>query len=68
MFFRRPKYHRFEYLPRYYEPDKDASEDFRRKFKRERSVHRRKSRPILWWLVVTALAVYAYLYLAGVIR
>ncbi|MEX2117767.1 MAG: hypothetical protein WEB37_12860 [Bacteroidota bacterium] len=68
MFFRRPTHQRFEYLPRFYDPEKDSAEEFKRKFKRERSLHRRKSRPILWWLVVIALAVYAYLYLAGVIR
>ncbi|MEX1138625.1 MAG: hypothetical protein WEB33_08630 [Bacteroidota bacterium] len=68
MFLRKPKYHRFEYLPRFYNPEKDSTDQFRRKLRRERGTHRRKSRPILWWFVVAALAVYAYVYLAGVIR
>jgi hypothetical protein len=68
MFLRKPQYHRFEYLPRFYDPDKDSQEDFRRKMRRERGTRRRKPRPIVWWLVVAALVVYAYLYLAGAIR
>lgn len=68
MFFRRPKYHRFEYLPRYYDPDKDHAEDFRRKMQRERRSSSRRKRPLVWWLAVMVLVVYAYLYLAGVIR
>ncbi len=68
MFLRKPQYHRFEYLPRFYDPDKDAREDFRRKMRRERSTQRRKARPVVWWLIVAALVVYAYLYLAGAIR
>jgi hypothetical protein len=68
MFLRRPKYHRFEYLPRFYDPEKDEREEFKRKFQKERNLHRRKTRPLLWWLILMAFALYAYLYLVGVLR
>lgn len=68
MFLRKPRYHRFEYLPRFYNPDKDSTEDFRRKLRRERSSQRRRPRPLVWWLAVAALVIYAYLYLSGVLR
>lgn len=68
MFLRKPRYHRFEYLPRFYDPDKDSHEDLRRKMRRERSSRQRKSRPVVWWFILAALVVYVYLYLAGAIR
>ena len=68
MFMRRPKYRQFEYLPRYYNPDKDPQNDFRRKMRNERKSHRLKTRPVFIWMGIFLLAVYAYLYLAGAFR
>lgn len=68
MFMRKPKYRQFEYLPRYYNPDKDPHNDFRRKMRNERKSHRRKTRPVILWGIVFLLVVYTYLYLAGAFR
>ncbi|GJQ22035.1 MAG: hypothetical protein HBSIN02_23900 [Bacteroidia bacterium] len=68
MFFRRPSIRRFEYLPRYYDPEKDPAEKFKQRFERQRHSRSRPQRSILRWMIVFLLAVYAYLYLAGLLR
>ncbi|MBI2619879.1 MAG: hypothetical protein HYW57_07335 [Ignavibacteriales bacterium] len=68
MFFRRPPYRKFEYLPRFYEPDKDPAEKFKRRFETERRAHRKKPRPVIVWGVIFAIIIYVYLFLSGVLR
>ncbi|HEY4612175.1 MAG TPA: hypothetical protein VII11_04270 [Bacteroidota bacterium] len=68
MFLRKPKYNRFEYLPRYYDPEKDVDETRRQKMRIERSHNRRKLKPWYFWGALFALIVYFYFYMAGVFR
>lgn len=68
MLFKRPGIRRFEYLPRYYDPDKDPTEQFRQQFENRRRSIKRSPRSLLRWGLLLLLVVYAYLYLSGVFR
>ncbi|HWP81106.1 MAG TPA: hypothetical protein VNN76_00450 [Bacteroidota bacterium] len=68
MLLRRPKYRRFSYEPRFYNPDQDRAEKFRRRMRHEREAHRKPRRSVIIWGVVLILVLYAYLYLSGVMR
>lgn len=68
MFFKRPKYRRFDYEPRFYNPERDPSERFRERMQREMRRARRKRKPIILWAAVLAIIIYFYLYLSGIIR
>ncbi|MBI4418944.1 MAG: hypothetical protein HY563_09205 [Ignavibacteriales bacterium] len=68
MFFKRPGIRRFEYLPRYYDPERDPREQFKRKFESNRRMRGRSRTSLLRWILVFLLVVYAYLYLSGLLR
>lgn len=68
MLLKRPKYRRFEYEPRYYKPETDEKERFRREMRQERGRHRSKRRPVILWGIILVLVLYAYLYLTGGLR
>lgn len=68
MLFRRPQYRRFEYEPRYYHPERDPVEKFRKRLEAQRKIRKKKGRPLLVWGVIFVLAVYAYLALSGLFR
>jgi len=68
MLLRKPKYHRFEYTPRYYNPEKDVDEQRRQKLRISRSHNRRTLRPVYFWGMLLLLIVYFYLYISGVFR
>ncbi len=72
MFLKRPQHLRFEYIPRYYNPDKDEElkrkERLKRKLKIQRiGISERKRRSLLWWLIIAGLVFYVYLVLSGAI-
>jgi hypothetical protein len=67
MFLKRPQYRRFTYEPRFYDPDHDEKERLRRLMRQERAYHRQRRRPVVLWIAIFLLVVYAYLYLADVI-
>ena len=68
MLLKRPQHRRFEYQPRYYDPDKDPAEKFKHKMEAERKAHQRKRRPVLLWGALFLIIVYVYLYLSGALR
>ena len=68
MFFKKPRYRQFDYEPRFYKPDQDPAERFKRKMEAQRHAHTKKRRPVLLWGVIFILAVYVYLYLSGILR
>jgi hypothetical protein len=72
MLFKRPQHLRFEYIPRYYNPDKDEEEKRKERLKQRLKIQRlriseRKKRPIIWWLIIVVLLFYLYLLLSGTI-
>jgi len=72
MFFKRPQHLRFEYIPRYYNPDKDEElkrkERIRRRLEIQRiGISQRRTRSIFWWLIIAGLVFYLYLILSGAI-
>lgn len=68
MFIKKPRYRRFEYEPRYYNPDGDPGERLKQKMRIERGKHKRKRRPIILWGILFILVLYVYLYLMKVFR
>jgi hypothetical protein len=68
MLLKRPRYRRFEYAPRYYRPETDEKEHFKKELRRERGKHRGKRRPVILWGIILVLTLYAYLYLTGSLR
>ncbi|CUS79031.1 hypothetical protein JGI7_00431 [Candidatus Kryptonium thompsonii] len=73
MLFKRPQHLRFEYIPRYYNPDKDEElkrkERMKRKLKFQRiGISERKRKSLLWWLIITGLVFYLYLMLSGMLK
>lgn len=68
MFLKRPQYRKFEYLPRFYDPEKDHAEKFKHKMEAERRSHQRKKRPVFLWAFLVFLVLYLYLYLSGILH
>lgn len=68
MLLKRPKYRRFEYAPRYYKPETDEKERFKKELRQERGRQRTKRRPVFIWAIILVLVLYAYLYLTGSLR
>jgi len=68
MFFKRPQHKRFDYEPRFYNPERDPSEQFRERMRREMRIARKKKKPVILWAAVFAIIIYFYLYLSGIIR
>ncbi len=68
MFLKRIKPKDFEYLPRYYDPDKDPEERLRRRlgFYRKRKFKRQGKSP-LFWLILFFIILYFYLKLSGLL-
>jgi hypothetical protein len=67
MFFRRPQYRRFDYEPRYYKPELDHSERFKRQLRAQRA-KRVPPRRMLVLIFFLFLALYLYLVLSGSLR
>ncbi|CUS85982.1 hypothetical protein [Candidatus Kryptobacter tengchongensis] len=70
MLLKRPQHLRFEYIPRYYKPEKDEElkrkERLRRSLKIQRiGISERKKRSLLWWLIIVGIVFYLYLVLSG---
>lgn len=69
MFMRKPSYRSFEYIPRYYKPERDEQERRRWrlnvKFRSQRK--RRHQRPVILYFGIFALVLYMYLSLSGVL-
>ena len=63
---RKPKYRKFEYQPRYYNPEKDDREKRKKrlKFRYVRSTKPRRTNQLIY-LVIFLFALYVYLKLAG---
>lgn len=68
MFFKRLQPKQFDYIPRFYDPDKDPEEKLRRKlgFSRKRRLKKNVRSP-LYWLVLLILVIYLYLRFSGLI-
>jgi len=66
MLMKRPQHKDFEFIPRFYDPDKDPEERLRRKlgFNRKRRF-KRKGRSPIYWLVLLLIVIYFYLKLSG---
>ncbi len=66
MLMRKPKYRRFEYQPRYYDPEKDEREKRKKrlKFRYARRTKPRKTNQFIY-IGVFILALYVYLKLSG---
>jgi hypothetical protein len=54
MFFKRPSYKRFEYIPRFYNPNKDLEERRKRKlgFRKNRRYQQKGSIKIIIWAIL----------------
>jgi hypothetical protein len=63
MFMRKPRYKRFEYTPRYYNPAKDEGARHRRRIKFESNVRRGSNRPLILIVVIFILAFLMYSFL-----
>ncbi len=59
MFFKLAKHRKFEYTPRYYNPDKDRAQQTRVHFRHLR--HRRKNYSIIWMLALLIFVLYLIL-------
>ncbi len=68
MLLKKPQYRKFEYLPRFYRPEKDEAETFKRKLEASRRSHGKKRRPVLLWAFLLVFVIYVYLYLSGAFR
>ncbi len=68
MLLKKPQHRKFDYLPRYYHPDKDPAQKFKQKMEAERKVHQRKRRPVFLWGALLVILLYIYLYLSGALR
>lgn len=63
MFMRKPQYRRFEYTPRYYDPNKDENERRRRRFRFERPPRRKSHKPMIIIALMFILVYMLYSYL-----
>jgi len=63
MFMRKPQHRRFEYTPRYYDPNKDEDERRRRRFRFERPPRRKGHRPFIIIAIMFILVYLLYSYL-----
>ncbi len=68
MLFRRPRYRRFDYEPRFYKPESDPSQRLKDKMRVERGKSRRKQKPVIFVGLLFILLFYAYLYLTGYLK
>jgi hypothetical protein len=68
MLLKRPSYKRFEYTPRFYNPDRDPENTRRRRMRFERQTRRGKNRPLYWVIGMLILSWLAYMWLGGGIR
>lgn len=68
MFFKKYKHRGFDYLPRYYNPDKDIDEKRKKKIGFTRQLKFKKSRrnPVQW-LILLLIVLYLYLKFSGLI-
>ncbi|MEG8947391.1 hypothetical protein [Rosettibacter firmus] len=68
MFFKKIRPRDFEYIPRYYDPEKDPEERLKRRlgFNRKRKFKRKGRNPV-YWLVIFIIILYFYLKLKGLI-
>lgn len=68
MLMKRPKPKEFDYIPRYYDPEKDPEERLRRRlgFQRKRR-HKVKGRSPIFWLVLLLIVIYLYLKFSGAV-
>jgi len=60
MFVKKPRNKRFEYTPRYYNPQHDPEERRKRRMKFESNVRRGKNRPIYFYAILLILAIILY--------
>ncbi|CUU02066.1 hypothetical protein JGI1_00410 [Candidatus Thermokryptus mobilis] len=72
MFFKRPQHLRFEYIPRYYKPEKDEELKRKERIKRQLKFQRigiseRRKKSLIWWFIIVGLIFYVYLVLSGLI-
>lgn len=60
MLMKKPEHKRFEYLPRYYKPEKDKEQKFREKFELARKSHslKKKSNKIILYLIIIFFIIY----------
>lgn len=65
MIFRRPKYRRFEYEPRFYKPEQDPAERMKDRMRVERGKARRQQKSLIGIGLLFILLFYAYLYISG---
>lgn len=68
MLLKKPSYKRFDYTPRYYNPDRDPENMRRRELRFERQTRRGRHRPLYWVLAMLILAYLAYAWLQGAAR
>lgn len=66
LFLKRPKHCSFDYTPRFYDPEKDKSEDRKKrlKFRYNRASKRKTTSPIIF-LVLAVVVVFLYLRFSG---
>ncbi len=62
MFFKKKQHRIFDYPPRFYDPEKDESVRRKRKLKfRTYSHARKKTKPIIIWIVLIAMIIFLYI-------
>ena len=67
MFLRKPTYHRFEYIPRFYNPDRDPAERLKRQMRARRHARRPKKGFYLLFALLF-LILYLYFFFSGGLR
>jgi hypothetical protein len=68
MLLKRPSYKRFDYTPRFYNPNRDPETMRRRELRFERQTRRGKNRPLYWVIAMLILSWLAYMWLSGGMR
>lgn len=60
MLMKKPEHKRFEYQPRYYKPEKDASQKFKEKFEITRKAYlvKKRNNKILFYFLIIILILY----------
>lgn len=60
MLMKKPEYKRFEYIPRYYKPEKDKQQKLKERFEivRKSNLYKRNYRNIYFYLIIIIFIIY----------
>lgn len=66
MYFKKKQHRVFDYPPRFYDPENDPKERRKRKLKFRSFIHKRKkSKPIIVWILLIAVIIFLYMKFGG---